>query len=286
MESQKPKRRTRDIILIALMFLFLAVFLFSGIMLVTTLVRSGQEEKALSELAARVPERPSARPAGTPVDGTDTRPGSTGALPQDDPTLSTAPEEPEVSIYAPLAAENPDLFGWITIEGTGIDYPVMFTPEDPEYYLHRAFDKSYAYSGVPFLDAGCFDGCGNYLVYGHHMNNGTMFAKLLSYRNEDFWREHPIIQFDTLEEYGDYQVMAAFYSKAYLDTDENVFRYYRYTDLTQEETFNDYVNQVLRAALYDTGVRAQYGDQLLTLSTCSYHTLDGRFVVVAKKISG
>ena len=77
--------------------------------------------------------------------------------------------------------------------------------------------------------------------------------------------------------------MAAFYSRAYTDRDQDVFRYYQYTDLSDSEIFDEYVRQVKEAALYDTGISAQYGDSLLTLSTCSRHVQDGRFVVVARR---
>ena len=158
----------------------------------------------------------------------------------------------------------------------------MYTPEDPERYLRRVFDGISSQSGVPFLASDCFEDCGNRLIYGHNMQNGSMFSDLLSYGEKSFWEEHPVIRFDTLEETGTYQVMAAFYSKIYAEGEEG-FRYYQYTDLRDEETFRRYVDQVTRLALYDTGVRGEFGDQLITLSTCSYHTQDGRFVVVVKK---
>ena len=202
-------------------------------------------------------------------------------------TNTPAPTEvpPILSEYAALYAKNHRLFGWIEIPGTNVNYPVMHVPDNPEYYLHRAFDGSYSYSGVPFLAGECYIGCGNYIVYGHHMKNGTMFAGMLSYGEEKFWQEYPTIRFDTLYASETYEVIAAFYGKVYPDSTPDVFRYYFYTDLTDPETFAEYVAQVKAAALYDTGVDAAYGDQLLTLSTCSYHTDDGRFVVVAKRIS-
>lgn len=185
--------------------------------------------------------------------------------------------------YAALYEENNDLFGWVQIPDTRLNYPVMYTPEDPEYYLRRAFDGSDSDSGVPFLDGDCTEHGGNYLIYGHNMNAGTMFALLPSYARQDFWEEHPVIRFDTLYERGDYAVMAAFYSQVYDVDAQGVFRYYQYTDLSSPERFREYVEQVKAAALYDTGITAEYGDQLLTLSTCNYHTGDGRFVVVARK---
>lgn len=185
--------------------------------------------------------------------------------------------------YAALCEENPDLWGWIKIDGTAIDYPVMFTPNDAEYYLRRNFQREYSLSGTPFLDGDRSDDGGNDILYGHNMKNGTMFADLLSYADEDFYQKHPTIQLDTLYERGSYSVVAAFYSKVYSKDDTDVFRYYQYTDLSDAERFAEFMDGVNAAALYDTNVSAEADDQLLTLSTCSYHTENGRFVVVAKK---
>ena len=169
------------------------------------------------------------------------------------------------------------------IEGTKLDYPVMYTPEDPEYYLHRAFDGSYALSGSLFLGADWSPEADHAIIYGHNMKNGTMFGSLGRYKKASYFRDHPVICFDTLTEEGAYEILGVFYSRVYTDADEGGFRYYQYTDLTAEEAFDAYVRQVKAASLYDTGVEAVYGDKLLTLSTCSYHTENGRFVVVARQ---
>lgn len=198
-------------------------------------------------------------------------------------TQESSETESDASPYTALKEQNPDFFGWISIEGTKLNYPVMHIPKDEEYYLRRDFDGEASQSGVPFLAADCYEGCGNYLIYGHNMNNGSMFASLLSYADREYWKEHPIIRFDTLEESGEYEVLAASYSQAYQQDAEGVFRYYQYPDLNDPDRFEEYIQQVQSAALYDTGICAKYGDQLLTLSTCSYHTKDGRFVVVARK---
>lgn len=183
--------------------------------------------------------------------------------------------------YDALYEQNPDLFGWICIEGTKINYPVMYTPEDPEYYLHRAFDKSYSASGVPFMDGQCHKDSGNYILYGHDMKNGTMFAGLLDYAEEDFWREHPTVQFDLVDGPGEYNVVAALYTD--VSEFENAFRYYDYAVIEDKAGFDEYISKVHEEELYSTGVSAEYGDQLITLVTCSYHTTDGRFMVVARK---
>lgn len=151
----------------------------------------------------------------------------------------------------------------------------MHTPKDEEYYLRRDFNGEDSQSGVPFLSASCYEGCGNYLIYGHNMKNGSMFATLLAYADRDFWGQHPSIRFDTLSDSGEYEVIAAFYSEVYSQDVSNVFRFYQYTDLCDPDIFTEYMEQVQEAALYDNGINAKHGDSLLTLSTCSYHTKMG-----------
>lgn len=202
-----------------------------------------------------------------------------------EPTIPPEPELTSLPEYAQLYEMNGEFFGWLSIEGTDIDYPVMYTPDDPEKYLRRAFDGSYSGSGVPFVDGNCPADGSYYLIYGHHMNNGTMFGSLPEYQEEEFCKEHPVIRFDTLYEQREYVVMAAFFSRIYGKDEQGVFRYYEYFDLSNPAIFEEYVRQVSSAALYDTGITAEYGDELLALSTCNYHTADGRFVVVAKRIS-
>ena len=175
------------------------------------------------------------------------------------------------------------LYGWITIEGTKVNYPVMYTPQDPEYYLRRAFDGTETESGTPFLDSACSEEGNLYVIYGHRMKNRTMFGSLPFYEKKKYWEEHPYIYFDTLYEQGTYEVVAAFYSKIYEDGEKG-FRYYNYKDLSDEEVFAAFREGVEESAMYETDEVLEYGDQVLLLSTCSYHTEEGRFVVVAKKL--
>ena len=186
--------------------------------------------------------------------------------------------------YSELYKKNGDLAGWLRVEGTNINYPVMFTPDDIEYYLRRAFDGSYSYSGVPFIGYGCSlnPKSDNLVIYGHNMDNGSMFHDLLMYADEKFWAEQPTILFDTLSETGVYEVVAAFYSQIYPENCTTAFRYYQYVELDDPSVFSAFVSNVKNAALYDTGVTPKYGDSLITLSTCSYHTDNGRFAVVAR----
>ncbi|MBQ3330446.1 MAG: sortase [Ruminococcus sp.] len=182
-----------------------------------------------------------------------------------------------------LYAMNNDFFGWLKIDDTVIDYPVMYTPYDPEKYLHMDFDGNYSESGELFMDADCDPNGMHYLIYGHHMFNGTMFGSLPKYEDEDFFNEHRRLRFDTRSEMGEYEIFAVFYSQVYDDSDD-VFKYYECANLNDEGTYNYYVQNVKALSVYDTGVTPQYGEKIVTLSTCNYHTDDGRFVVAAKKV--
>ena len=159
----------------------------------------------------------------------------------------------------------------------------MYTPDEPEYYLHLNFDKEYEKRGLPFLDGNTdFINSSNYIIYGHNMHDGTGFKDLLKYKDESFYKVHPVITFDTLYELAEYEVISAFYSKIYYEKEE-VFKYYKYIDILDELSFKEYVSAINELSLYNIKSNISYGDQLITLSTCSYHTEEGRFVVVAKK---
>ena len=268
--KRKKKRKSAVLIFINILASFTAIL--SLYMIASTLIIGKQEQTAFDELTAIVEQE---------KEKTDFS-ESEQQVPEQEKTESTEPTVlPE---YAELYEKNGDLFGWIKIDNTPINYPVMHTPEDPQYYLRRAFDKSSSQSGTVFMDGACFEGCGNYIIYGHHMKNETMFGTLPNYAEKDYWEEHRIINFDTVYEHGEYEVIAAFFGVV-LAEDEPGFRYYRYKDLTDPEIFEEYMDQLKTVAVYDTGITAEYGDELITLSTCSYHTTDGRFVVVAKKIN-
>lgn len=184
--------------------------------------------------------------------------------------------------YAGLYAENDELVGWLSIEGTRIDHPVLQN-EDDEYYLHHDFygkDSKYGclyVRGQADLEAGT-----NFIIYGHHMKDGAMFGDLDLYAEEGFYREHPAVSFDTLYEERTYDIVAVFRSRVYNEEDD-VFRYYQFYEAETQEEFDDFYDNVKALSLYDTGVEAQFGDTFLTLSTCAYHVKDGRFVVVAKR---
>ena len=186
--------------------------------------------------------------------------------------------------YQTLYQKNKKLIGWLKIDDTIIDYPVMQTSNN-EYYLDHNFNQEYDKNGSIFLDAECgiYPRSTNLIVYGHHMKSGKMFGQLQKYAKESYGKKHDLIQFDTIYEKGTYQVMYVFRSQVY-NEDDFVFKYYQFIDANSEEEFNSYMKEMAAISLYDTEVTANYGDSLLTLSTCDHSQEDGRFVVVAKKI--
>lgn len=188
--------------------------------------------------------------------------------------------------YEKLYQENPDLMGWLTIQDTPIDYPVMQRKEEKEFYLHRDFYGNDASAGCLFLEERCDweKPSDNLIVYGHNMKNGDMFGHLLDYEDLEFYRNHQTFTFDTIREHREYQVMAVFRGEAYAEEDTEHFHYYDFIDAENAEAFETYVKEVNLLSQYRTGVTAEYGDELLTLSTCAYHTEEGRFVVVAKRV--
>lgn len=184
--------------------------------------------------------------------------------------------------YQKLFEENQDFIGWIQIEGTKLNYPVMHTPKDPEYYLHRAFDKSESMSGTPFIGQGSLNSrSDNLLIYGHNMKNGTMFHSLLSYKNKEFWEKYPVIKFNTLYEKEEYVIVSAFYTD--VTPGNGHFEFYNYINFDTEKEQNRFAKKCKEQSLYETKIDIEKETKFITLVTCSYHSENGRFVVVAKK---
>lgn len=208
------------------------------------------------------------------------QPVSSGAAPAAGAASEILPQ------YRVLKEENPDLAGWLYIEDTRIDYPVLQTLWDEEYYLHRDFYGKENKNGCLILDNSSMAGRaaeGNVLIHGHNMNTGAMFGELDLYQKEDYGREHARICFDTLYEEREYELMAVFYSEVY-EADYDGFKFYNFFLARDEEEFNNWYENVMAHSLYTTGVTAAYGDEFIILSTCSYHTKEGRFVVVGRRL--
>jgi sortase B len=182
-----------------------------------------------------------------------------------------------------LYERNSDIVGWLKINGTRIEYPVMQNPQDAGYYLNHDFDKNETEAGLPFLDRNSqIKSSDILLIHGHHMKSGWMFKDLMKYKTESFYKEHNTFEFSTLYEKEEYEIVAVILSKVYRKSDD-VFKYYQIGDVQTSTEFDSYVQNIKKLALYDTGVNAQYGDKLVVLSTCEYSTENGRLAVVARK---
>ena len=315
---------------------------------------------------------PEASPEATPESSPEVTPASEPKLtPEATPVPEATPTPEPLPIYDEYLAVNPYVSGWLDIEGTKINDPVVYTPGSQNYFLHRDIDGSDTSKGTLFIAVNWHKGCNNTLIYGHNMKDGTGFGSLQKFKDASYGLKHNIIRFDTLYEEQEYELLGVFYSQIdedELETEEDReeadaqivaeaiarkeeeaaaseaeptpspeptevakpteaaeptepavpvepvepepieltlfdidlhrdlgdvdpylfekaedngrFRYYYYTDLSNEDDFDYYVKNVKERALYDTGVDAHYGDELITLSTCSYQVKNGRFVVV------
>ena len=144
-----------------------------------------------------------------------------------------------------LIEQNPDTAGWIYIEDTNVDYPVMHTPDDPQKYLHLSFDGEKSFSGVPFMDARCTQDSHNLLMYGHKMKSGTMFADIVKYKEQAFRDQHPIIEWETVTGCLSYEVFAA----AQIDKAD---KWFGFTDASSQAEYDQMVDYIVSASLYDT----------------------------------
>lgn len=151
---------------------------------------------------------------------------------------------------SPLIEQNSECIGWICIEGTSVDYPVMHTPIDPQKYLRRDFVGEYSVSGVPFLDARCDPYNGTLLIYGHNMKNGTQFSDLKNYLDTDFRSAHSIIEFET----------------------EVGIRYFTVVNVIRTDIYDEIYNEIAT------------DDHTLMLSTCYGSAKSGRLLIIAKEV--
>ena len=285
---------------IVLLTVFISVFLVSGYLLIDYLSYSQKEQGSFDELANIMQNAQQNKPNNQqnttkPNGSTQNQPQSGGsggeAAPEDpygglvgvtDP--STGEKVYMLPEFAELYTLNRDIVGWMTLEGTNLNYPVMHRPEDVDYYLNRDYYGEYSYRGCFYLQEVCSldPHSDNVTIYGHNMSDGTMMAALHKYKKQDFWEEHKTITLNTLTEYREYEIVAVFRASVSVDTG---FLYNLFVNAEDEAEFDAYIDKCKSLAFYDTGVDAQYGDKLITLSTCDRSITNGRLVVVAKLIT-
>ena len=260
----------------ALLVTFAAVFVFSGIYVAKYFVQSERAGNEYDDAAAILE---SIR-AELGIDRDNLPPVPT------DPEGNPLPNATVLPELAPFYAQNNDLVGWIEIPGTQVNYPVLASPANPDYYLNHTFGRVESDWGAIYLrksESDVFTPSDNVTLYGHHMKDGSMFHNLNSYYwSESYWNSHRYVYFDTLYERHTYEVFAVFRTSG---TYGLGFPYNNYKNFADEEAFNQFVSQVKELSRWNYGITPQYGDKLLCLSTCEYTTENGRLVVVARRIS-
>ncbi|MBO5323414.1 MAG: sortase [Oscillospiraceae bacterium] len=286
--EKKPmnKKLAKKIVYYVLLGFFCLVFIGSAIYIGDYLIRSAEARNEYDNLLDQY--NPPSRPVITePTDPT----GSTD--PSVDPTDPTDPTEPAVPTILPelqlFYEKNQELVGWITVPDTKISYPVLQSPTRPDFYLNHTFEGKWSAWGAIYAREACdvFRPSDNITLYGHHMKDGSMFAGLDGYKRKNFYETHKYIYFDTLYERHVYEVICAFKTSA---TYGNGYAYHLFDDARDEAHFNQFISTIKSLAYYETGVTAQYGDKLITLSTCEYTIVEngeavGRHVVVAKRVA-
>ena len=287
-------KNSKRIIYIVL-FAILAVLIVAGIFFVIKKTIADKNDTAVTEegtLTASVNEKETdAVNANSDASGNDScitgNDVSAGDVSEGDVSGNSEAEaepEPIENPYKEYFLKNSDMIAWIQIPGTKVDFPVMWTPEDETYYLYKDFDGNYDKHGTPLMDtdSSMYPNSTNLIIHGHNFKNDGFYF-LYDYADEDFCKEHSVIYLYGKDRQYIYEVMAVFRSKVYYTTD-TCFKYYKFFNAASEEEFNDFYDNVKALSLYDTGVTAEYGDKFITLSTCSSHTENGRFVVVGKEI--
>ena len=271
----------KKVVYILTIVLLLAVFGVSAFMVGSYVIESREQQAKFDELAAI---KENAKNPTVSTDATDTtepeetRPEGTFSA------VEIRDENGMLVEYGEIYALNNDLVGWIRIDGTKLDYPVVQTPDSPNYYLYRDFDKVDSARGCIYAREECDinEPSDNITIYGHNMRDGSMFEALNDYIYKETWDNNPLIFFDTLYEYHVYKIFAVFKTSANLGEG---FSYHQMIDAQDKKDFDEFISTCKNLSFYDTGLTPQYGDKIICLSTCEYTLDNGRLVVAAVRIS-
>ena len=186
--------------------------------------------------------------------------------------------------FASLWEMNEDIVGWLSIDGTQVNYPVVQS-DDNDYYLHKDFSKADNKYGIPFADCrvDISKPSTNIPIYSHNMKDGQMFGELINYQSLDYYKQHPVINFDSLYEEGKYKIVGMFIASTLPEHAPN-FEYHNFIESETQQPLIASANEVLSRSLIVTGVDIQPGDHLITLSTCTYDFEEARFAIVARRV--
>ena len=281
---KKTKLTLGKVLYFAVLAILIAVFAFSAYQLIKYFSKSQKSQQTYQQLQDLRGDftRPAPVPTVLPDSSEATQPTTATELvtvtdPVTGQKVQLLPELAEIYLL------NTDLVGWITIPDTKVNYPVVQRPEDVDYYLYRDFHGRSDERGCVYAREVCdvAKPSDNITLYGHRMRDLTMFGDVGGYERKAFWEAHPYLYFDTLTERHTYQIVCAFVTTANVGEG---FSYHLFVDAAEPSDFENYVARCKAYQLYETGVSAQYGDKLITLSTCEYGQDNGRLVVVAKRI--
>ncbi len=244
----KRKITFLDIIIVFLVL----VMSFCAFMIIKTVVRGKQEQGEFDELASLVVE----------------------VVPEQAPNEPDTPTQPQtVRDISAVLSQNSDCVGWVFVNGTVINYPVMHTPYEPEKYLHLSFYGGQTSAGTPFMDARCSKDAMNTIIYAHNMKNGTMFHQLKRYRNRQYTADNPIIEFQTAEGLRKFRV----FSVCEVDGKDS---WYSFVGNVDAETYKAKINYIKSKDIFESGITPVYPQRLITLSTCKDGTDSGRLIVI------
>ena len=267
-----------------LIVIFAAIFLVSGYFLVDYLLESKKTADLYNDLASMV-DKATQPTEGQEQDSEDpSNPGITIDSLVEVTNSDTGETEMVLREYADIYELNSHTVGWLRIDGTPVNYPVVHMPEIENYYLYRDFNRENNNHGCLYIEEACdvYQPTDNITIYGHWMRDDSMFGSLQSYKDEAYYKQHQIIQFDTMKEHHTYEVICVFRTTA---TAGKGFTYNQFVNAANEEEFNKFIETCHSLEMFDTGKTAVYGDKLICLSTCEYSQTNGRLVIVAKRIA-
>jgi sortase B len=268
-------KKSVKVLLFLLCAIFAGVFAFSGYKLFTIMHGYQSAERTYSSLSDRyVAPIPSVTPFAAPVEG--------AATPAPTEEIEKSPIDVD---FNQLLSECPDIVGWIYSEGTKINYPVVQSLRDNPitaeyYYLYRDIHGNYSGNGTPFLDVKCAGDFTDYnsIIYGHHMNDGSMFASLDGYRKQGdtYYQEHPVMYLNTPTQNYRVDLFAGYLT----DADSSTYT----VSFPDTSSFLLYCQEMKAQSNFKSDVKIQPGDRIITLSTCAYDWYDARYVVQGKLV--
>lgn len=276
------QKRASKIIACVVAVLIIAALTAGGIVIGKYASEKNETKKNQALMSSQASSDESSEPAVS-----DEIPVGADEVTEDELDLETGVLKEFVELYK----TNSDVVGWIKIDGTKLDQPVV-KGTDNAYYLDRTIEKKHNAFGVPFADYRAMVGLGiqsdNITIYGHAAKDGTFFAPVKEYSDIEYYKQHPTVTFNTIYGKGEYKIIGRFIE--YVDlSNTKMFNYHDYVDFSSEATYNTFVNSVKERSYFNTTVDTQYGDKFITLSTCNVEIIDSlktpyRDVLVARKV--